>query len=220
MDEQMISAELTVNLYLATSDLLSRELVEKALPDLYTISCFDTISSLQQGLQDGKPELVLCAQSLIEDKQKQILMSLMSNSPNSKILIFGESRPIDIQIEALKNGSRGYFDNSLPIEKLHIALQNVLHGEVWIERHVIAGLIDELSHIPEVTQQQQDSLEKLSPKETEVAEQVSYGLTNKMIASAMNISERTVKAHLTAIFSKLEMSDRLSLAIFFRDLRM
>ncbi|PHS71147.1 MAG: helix-turn-helix transcriptional regulator [Methylophaga sp.] len=216
----MISAELTVNLYLATSDLLSRELVEKALPDLYTISCFDTISSLQQGLQDGKPELVLCAQSLIEDKQKQILMSLMSNSPNSKILIFGESRPIDIQIEALKNGSRGYFDNSLPIEKLHIALQNVLHGEVWIERHVIAGLIDELSHIPEVTQQQQDSLEKLSPKETEVAEQVSYGLTNKMIASAMNISERTVKAHLTAIFSKLEMSDRLSLAIFFRDLRM
>ena len=61
--------------------------------------------------------------------------------------------------------------------------------------------------------------ETLSPKELEVAKMVSHGATNKMIARNMNITERTVKAHLTTIFQKMSLPDRLSLAIVFRDLR-
>ena len=95
----------------------------------------------------------------------------------------------------------------------------ILNGEVWIDRYVIAGLIEELADVPEVSVQQQQALESLSPKELEVAKLVSHGATNKMIANSMTISERTVKAHLTAIFSKMKLSDRLALAIFFRDLR-
>ena len=126
---------------------------------------------------------------------------------------------MSIQIEALRDGARGYFDEQLPLDKLHDALQLVLHGEVWVERHVISGLIEELTHKPTITDEQRHALETLSPKEMEVAKAVSHGATNKMIARELEITERTVKAHLTTIFQKMNLPDRLSLAIFFRDLR-
>ena len=123
------------------------------------------------------------------------------------------------QIELLKQGARGYFDTSLSLDTLSEAIQCVLHGEVWIERHVISGLIDELTHLPEISVEQRQAVSTLSPKELEVAQRVSHGATNKMIAQNMTITERTVKAHLTTIFQKMGLADRLSLAIFFRDLR-
>lgn len=98
-------------------------------------------------------------------------------------------------------------------------MQLIMNGEVWVERHVISGLIDELTHKPEISDAQRQALESLSPKETEVAKLVSHGATNKMIARQLNITERTVKAHLTTIFQKMNLPDRLSLAILFRDLR-
>ena len=105
------------------------------------------------------------------------------------------------------------------MSKLQEALLLISNGEVWVERHVISGLIDEISHIPEVSEQQRRAAKTLSPKELEVAKMVSHGATNKMIARNMNITERTVKAHLTTIFQKMNLPDRLSLAIVFRDLR-
>jgi DNA-binding NarL/FixJ family response regulator len=105
------------------------------------------------------------------------------------------------------------------LDKFDEALQLILHGEVWVERYVISGLIDELTHKPTISDEQKQALETLSSKEGEVAKLVSHGATNKMIARQLNITERTVKAHLTSIFNKMGLKDRLSLAIFFRDLR-
>jgi DNA-binding NarL/FixJ family response regulator len=119
----------------------------------------------------------------------------------------------------LKHGARGYFNEALPLDKLNEALQLILHGEVWVERYVISGLIDELTHTPSISDEQKQALDSLSPKELEVSKLVSHGATNKLIAKQLNITERTVKAHLTAIFHKMGLKDRLALAIFFRDLR-
>jgi DNA-binding NarL/FixJ family response regulator len=156
---------------------------------------------------------------LLEEDQALVLSRLKITSPNAQILVIGPRQPLETQIKALKYGARGYFDSALPIPKLMNAIHDVLHGEVWIERHVISGLIDELVHVPELTEEQRIALDSLSPKELEVAKLVSHGATNKMIANKLAITERTVKAHLTTIFQKMAISDRLSLAIFFRDLR-
>lgn len=59
-------------------------------------------------------------------------------------------------------------------------------------------------------------LEKLSPRERDVALQVAGGASNKDVARRLNITERTVKAHLTSTFDKLEVRDRLQLVIALR----
>lgn len=65
---------------------------------------------------------------------------------------------------------------------------------------------------------EQVAIETLSPREREVAEGIGRGLANKEIARELDITERTVKAHLSAIFSKLSVRDRVHLALLMRDL--
>ncbi|NQZ52995.1 MAG: response regulator transcription factor [Piscirickettsiaceae bacterium] len=206
-------------LYVVIPEKYLRDSVEAGLPDEYDISFYENLDGYLSAVNQQQPELALCHQRFLEDDQALVLATIKTASPATQILVIGPSRPIETQIAALKHGARGYFDSALTMAKLHIALQSVLHGEVWVERHVISGLIDELTHVPEVTEQQRLAVESLSPKELEVSELVSHGATNKMIADKMSITERTVKAHLTTVFQKMNVADRLSLAIFFRDLR-
>lgn len=207
------------SLYIVMPDELSQADVRNNLPDIYAVSGFSDLDTMFSLTEENMPQLIICHQSLFEDADSDRLSNLTQRCSESRVLIMGPPRPMTIQIAALKQGARGYFNDELPLTKLHDALQLILHGEVWVERHVISGLIEELTHTPTITHQQKQALDSLSPKEVEVAKLVSHGATNKMIAREMDITERTVKAHLTTIFQKMSLPDRLSLAIFFRDLR-
>lgn len=208
----------SASVYLLIPDAESRSRFVEKLPDCYQLTEF---SGLEE-LEDQTPhtvDVVICHQDLLEGRQAEIISLLRQHCPGSRILAYGPAQPMAIQIAALRLGARGYFNHELPFERLHEAIQLILHGEVWVERHVISGLIDEISQPPQVSAEHKAALAQLSPKEVEVAKRVSHGATNKMIARDMQITERTVKAHLTTIFHKLDLSDRLSLAILFRDLR-
>lgn len=207
------------SVFLILPEQEQRTVIRETLPDIYAVSDFADISTMLAVAESDKPQLIVCHQSFFEADQYVALNAITEHCPQSRIMIIGPPRPMMIQIQALKEGARGYFNEELPLQKLHDALQLILHGEVWVERHVISGLIDELTHKPSISEEQRQALQALSPKELEVAKSVSHGATNKMIARQMNITERTVKAHLTAIFQKMNLPDRLSLAIFFRDLR-
>jgi DNA-binding NarL/FixJ family response regulator len=194
--------------------------ISQALNSEYSISQYSDIDALSNiDLSMSNPIVVLCQHKLIVDNETEKLKQIRHIVSHPLMLVIGPSLPVTEQINVLKNGARGYFNESLLSTKLDEAIQLILHGEVWVERQVISGLIDELTHVPALTEEQQTALDSLSPKELEVAKLVSHGSTNKMIAKTMNITERTVKAHLTTIFSKMNLPDRLSLAIFFRDLR-
>lgn len=190
------------------------------LPDKFVATIYRDLDSLIGAMTQQSPDIILCDQLLLDNKQAQVLTQIMSLEPTTRILIVGGQRPVDVQIAALKQGARGYFnDETLPISKIYDAIDLIMHGQVWVERRLISGLIDEMNHTPQADNAHRRALKTLSPKEFEVATLVSHGATNKMIAKNMNITERTVKAHLTMIFQKMNLPDRLSLAIVFRDLR-
>lgn len=206
-------------LYCIGSDVNQLVHIKHLLAEQYDVCEFSCIEDACSDLNGKTPKLILCHLSCL-DGHASSLFSIMENAETrARVLIIGPKLPVLEQILILKQGARGYFQEELVDDKLLIALELILRGEVWVERHVIAGLIDELNHAPQLSNEQQTKLDSLSRKELEVAELVSHGATNKMIARTMNITERTVKAHLTAIFQKMNIPDRLSLAIFFRDLR-
>jgi two-component system nitrate/nitrite response regulator NarL len=206
-------------LYAVIADEALRQSIQDNVSDDYALSIDGTLSELLERVKNEQPHIILCGQSFLERDQAVVLAMLKTASPISHILTIGPSRPIAMQVAALKHGARGYFDVALPMPTLNAALAGIMRGEVWVERHVVSELIDELVFVPEVTEQQRKVMGSLSSKELEVATLVSHGATNKMIAHQMAITERTVKAHLTATYQKMNMADRLSLAIFFRDLR-
>lgn len=221
IDAKITAELLKTSVCIAISDENECKAIAINLPEQYVASNCHTLADLLDTIINKQPDIVLCHEDLIRDQQISLISAIKEASPDTRILVLGVGRTIESQIALLKQGARGYFDNHLPPEKLHFAIHSILHGEVWVERYVISSLIDELTQvaIPKISLEQQHSLALLSPKEIEVATLVSHGATNKMIAYKMAITERTVKAHLTTIFQKLDISDRLSLAIFFRDLR-
>jgi DNA-binding NarL/FixJ family response regulator len=206
-------------LYAAIADEALCQSIQDNVSDDYALSTDGTLGELLERVKYQQPQIILCGQSFLEREQAVVLAMLKTACPISHILAIGPSRPIEMQVAALKHGARGYFDVALPMPTLNAALAGIMRGEVWVERHVISELIDELVFVADVTEQQRKVMGSLSPKELEVAKLVSHGATNKMIAHQMAITERTVKAHLTATFQKMNIADRLSLAIFFRDLR-
>ncbi len=112
----------------------------------------------------------------------------------------------------LQAGARGYCHVEAAPEQLGEIALAVGHGGLWMPPELTRRFLGlALETVP--PPQQQLALNELTSREVMVAEQVARGASNREIAAALDISERTVKAHLTAIFEKLGVRDRVQLAL-------
>jgi DNA-binding NarL/FixJ family response regulator len=138
------------------------------------------------------------------------------------IVIDNPPLPETDQVELFKLGVHGFCQRDISPELLVKAVESVVNGELWMQRSLITRIIDELTQSGESSKSANSlsngsPIECLTPRELEVARMVNKGGNNKSIARSLDISERTVKAHLSSIFRKLNIENRLHLAIFFHD---
>jgi len=153
-------------------------------------------------------------------------LSAMFASSTARFLVAGKGWSESKQINALIHGAAGYCGESEPPKLLLQAVTSVLKGDIWIQRHLVPRVIGILIKMnPEAAQPTNNTqaiesyalLETLSSREKDVANMICGGENNKVIGNALNISERTVKAHLTSIFKKLNVPDRLRLALYIKE---
>ncbi len=110
----------------------------------------------------------------------------------------------------LAAGASGYVHAYSPAQALGTVLQTVAAGSVWLGPTLLARLLRDMDkHMP----RQGDWDIGLTAREKEVAQRAAIGHSNQAIADALSISERTVRAHLSAVFEKLGVNDRLLLAL-------
>ena len=140
----------------------------------------------------------------------QSLPEEFSFPPKSKILLIGDSSfkgSIPDRFEDLiSKGVAGILPFGSDLGILKKALKSVSSGELWFGRKVIAQMIYHAAL-------GKNHREKLSHMEKKVADLICQGHKNKEIARALSISEQTVKSHCNRIYKKMEVSDRLRLAI-------
>jgi len=170
-----------------------------------------------------------CPNAIIIDVKKinndQQLFSIFSKK-STRFLVVGENWSEKNQIKALVHGAVGYCGESEPANIILQAVNCILKGDIWIQRHLVPQVIGTLVQMntvsnDKVAEPKSDlSLERfntLSNREKDVANMIHSGKSNKLIATSLNISERTVKAHLTSIYKKLNVNDRLHLAVFIKE---
>jgi len=187
------------------------------LSPIYKISIIDSIDS------------TTTADAIIIDTDKMDtiadIYSLFANKSN-RFLIVGSDWSEDKQINALVHGAAGYCGESEPPELLLQAVKSILKGDIWIQRHLVPKVIGTLIQMksqpieaaePAKSAESVTLLKSLSNRELDVAKMIRDGENNRTIASTLNISERTVKAHLTSTFKKLNVPDRLHLALFIKE---
>lgn len=113
----------------------------------------------------------------------------------------------------LQMGAMGYGNAMMHETHLHSAYQALNEGKVWLHPDFIAMMISKIRDIKGNQEKSLHILDELSKREREVAVMLGDGLTQQEIADALDITVRTVKAHATAIYHKLDVKDRLGLSL-------
>ncbi|MFV0284421.1 MAG: LuxR C-terminal-related transcriptional regulator [Castellaniella sp.] len=112
---------------------------------------------------------------------------------------------------ALIAGAVGYVHAYMPLTGLERVLRHVMGGEIWVGRGMLSRMLSQIGQ--STPESSQDWGRDLTVRERDVARYVALGHSNQSIADNLGITERTVRAHISAIFDKLGVSDRLMLAL-------
>lgn len=162
-----------------------------------------------------QPDVILLDLDLGAGSGLDCLPRLREVAPAARVLILTGLRDTELHQQAVRLGAAGVVAKDKAADLLLKAIERVHAGETWLDRMTTASLLAELAsgkakpRDPEAAR-----IETLTPREREVVSLIATGLRNKQIADRLHISEATVRHHLTSIFSKLEVSDRVGLAIY------
>lgn len=113
----------------------------------------------------------------------------------------------------LQLGAMGYGNAMMHEYHLHSAYQALEEGKVWLHPDFIGLMISQIRDKNSAEEKSLALLESLSKREQEVASMLGNGATHQEIADALDITVRTVKAHATSIYQKLDVKDRLALSL-------
>ncbi len=175
--------------------------------------------SLDEGLQiitNQKPEIVLFELNLSDQPDTVVVSQMVKAADSSRfILVTASTDATTIQM-AVENGVMGVIFKSQPPDRLVKAIEKVSSGEVWLERSLIANVLSRLSrnNKPSKADKELNGINILSEREKEIVRLIGQGLKNKKISTQLCISETTVRHHLTSIYNKLGVTDRLELLVF------
>lgn len=145
------------------------------------------------------------------------IFRIKKSYPDSKLMVFADNPSDEEGVELLLHGAiYGYTEAEIPAGLLPKAIEAVQSGEIWVGRKLMQKLLLQLhenSLKKAVAEEKELDLSALTRREREIAQLVSKGASNKRIAIQLDVTERTVKAHLSSVFRKTGMRDRLQLAL-------
>lgn len=162
-------------------------------------------------LKTVKPEVLLLDINMPKKNGIEVLQEMKERKINDiKVLILTVHNEVEYLLKAVDIGVDGYILKDSESAELKKAINAVMNGENYIQPNLIPALNSRLVY----RDVDKEKIEALTKRELEVLVQVANGMFNKEIATSLNISERTVKNHISNIFKKIEVSDRTQAAVF------
>lgn len=160
-----------------------------------------------------QPNIIILDIVLGDDDGLSFLPELRAVAGDARVLVLTGLRSPESQRKAMRAGAMGIVLKEHAAEVLIKAIKKVHEGEVWLDRLTVGSVLQDIRET-KPTEPEQQKIASLTEREREVIGLVGEGLKNKLIASRLFISETTVTHHLSSIFSKLEVADRLELIIY------
>ncbi len=172
-----------------------------------------------------QPDVILLDLDMNNDNGLDFLPQLLAVTRRARVLILTGVRDPEAYSRAIRLGASGLLLKEKAAEILIKAIEKVYAGEVWFDRSIIGSVLTEMSRasagrmggsLMVATRSDPEGIKMatLTEREREVIALIGEGLKNKQIAGRLFISETTVRHHLTSIFDKLDVSDRLELIIY------
>ena len=134
--------------------------------------------------------------------------------PSARVIVLTNHDEDDLVFSSIRAGASGYLLKEVTAKQLTNSIRTVADGFSLIYPSVARRVLDEFGQLRSTTSTETDVYSDLTPREREVLRLIASGRANKEIAAQLGISERTVKTHISNIFSKLELTDRTQAALF------
>ncbi len=186
--------------------------------EIRVVACEESSEACWKKFQQVKPEILLLHYGMIPIPVQQIVAKVRNESPETRIMIFGQQIPREFLIDAVIAGVRGYVNENMDSTHLLRAIFAVRDGRLWVERDILEEMAIHAMEVQSVIEK--TMLERidtvrtlLTPREATVLRYVLDGLVTKEIAVKMSVSEQSVKMHLNHMFSKFGVTNRAQLII-------
>jgi two-component system NarL family response regulator len=189
---------------------------ERALEGLATVLTARHFEALNESVARLAPRVMLLDLDLPGLDGARGVATLRSAAPATRLIAFAGAASDDLEVALFKLGVRGCARRDIEPQLIKRIVVAIEQGELWMRRSITSRLLDELSarfRAATNSAPTGDQLAMLTQREREIVKLIGSGESNKQIARALCITERTVKAHLTGIFRKLGVADRVRLAL-------
>lgn len=204
---------MSVKIMLADDHILVREGIKSLLEcdrNVEVIAEADDGLDCLKKLEFMNPDILLLDLSMPNMNGLEVLEELRKKRNSIKVLVLTVHGEGEYFIKAINNGADGYILKDSDTKELKQAISIVLKGEHYIQ----SSLLPILESDTVENTDDKEKLEMLTKREKEILIQIAEGMLNKEIGVHLNISERTVKNHISNIFRKLDVSDRTQAAVF------
>jgi two-component system, NarL family, nitrate/nitrite response regulator NarL len=166
-------------------------------------------------VRKATPDLLLLDISMPKMTGIEVLRKISSMQLPTKTIVLTAAIEEDQITEALRMGARGVVMKDTATQLLAKSIRCVMDGEYWVGRGNVSGLVQALQAAHSAPPSEPNSKRYgLTVRELDIVAAIVEGLTNKEIAQKFSISEQTVKHHLSSVFDKVGVSNRLELALF------
>jgi two-component system nitrate/nitrite response regulator NarL len=173
-------------------------------------SVFEAVSSVAH----LEPDIILIDSDLPDLDESNGIQTLRLQRPQVQVALMSSHASEELLLYAVRNGARGYLIKNSSLTRFMAAIRAMERGEAAIPRAMVGRLLDELSRISLVPEQ--DGLSTLTQREMDVLCELGHGSTNRQIAERLDIAENTVKVHVHNILEKLNLRNRRQAARFAR----
>ncbi|GLB58726.1 response regulator [Cytobacillus sp. NCCP-133] len=159
----------------------------------------------------SQPDVILMDLDMPVMNGIEATRKIKETHPEVKIMILTSFSDQDHVIPAIEAGASGYQLKDIEPDVLVKAIRQLMRGENQLHPKATSHL---LTHLTNKNSSQRKPLEELTKREMDVLREIASGKSNKEIASALYITEKTVKTHVSNLLSKLELSDRTQAALY------
>ncbi len=204
---------MSIKVMIADDHILMREGIKQLLEFDGSIDVVGEVSDGEECLAKlpiVRPEVLLLDINMPKKNGIEVLQDIKKRNIPVKVLILTVHNEIDYLLKAVDVGVDGYILKDSESSELKKAINAVVQGESYIQPNLIPSLNSRLVS----RDSDKEKIDALTKRELEVLVQVASGMFNKEIATSLNISERTVKNHISNIFKKIEVNDRTQAAVF------
>lgn len=187
-----------------------KQAVVQAVPGVETYEA-DTLTAVQETVDEhADADLVLLDIHMPGAQGFSGLVFLRGQHPGIPVVVVSGSEDVSVMKRAMDYGASGFIPKSAPLETISDAIRAVLEGEEWLPQEISEGLD---ADVTEEDQKFAAAIASLTPQQFRVLTMLTEGLLNKQIAYELNVSEATIKAHVTAILRKLGVHSRTQAVI-------